>query len=99
MFAALFFWMGIPVMALFNLYSVASWTAARVANRRMMPRLATLLLAVEVVSHAILAVFILGWDSGFHYYLIPVIPFLMFNDQLANRTVIAGSVGVGAIYL
>jgi len=98
-FIALFAWLHVPVMAWFNLYSVASWVAARVANRRRRPRLAVALLVAEVVSHAVLAVWILGWNSGFHYYLIPVVPFLMFNDQLRTRTVVAGSVAVAGIYL
>jgi diguanylate cyclase (GGDEF)-like protein len=47
----------------------------------------------------VLAVHFLGWNSGFHYYLIPVIPFLLFNDQLRTRTVVLGSVAVAVIYL
>jgi GGDEF domain-containing protein len=98
-FIGLFYWLHVPVMALFNVFSVAAWVAARVANDRGRPRLAALLLFVEVVAHAILAVFILGWSSGFHYYLIPVIPFLLFHDQLSTRTVVAGATLVAAIYL
>src|SRR6185369_4858242 len=98
-FIALFYFLHVPLLALFNVYSVAAWIAARMTNQRLMPRLAALLLVTEVISHAVLAVHLLGWDSGFHYYLIPLIPFLIFNDQLANRTVIAGSMGVGLIYL
>lgn len=98
-FIGLFWWLHVPVMALFNVFSVAAWVAARVANDRKLPRLAALLLFVEVVAHAILAVRILGWSSGFHYYLIPVIPFLMFHDQLGTRTVVAGSTLVAAIYI
>jgi diguanylate cyclase (GGDEF)-like protein len=98
-FIALFWWLHVPVMALFNVFSVAAWVAARVANERGRPRLAALLLFVEVTAHAVLAVHILGWHSGFHYYLIPVIPFLMFHDRLATRTVIAGSALVAAIYI
>ena len=99
LFIPLFYWLGVPAMALFNVASVAAWVGARVANRRMRPFLAILLLFVEVVSHAILATWFLGWQSGFHYYLIPVIPFLMFNDQLPTRLVVAGSVLVAAVYV
>jgi diguanylate cyclase (GGDEF)-like protein len=54
------------------------------------------LLTLEVVAHAVLAVLMLGWSSGFQYYLIPLIPFVMFNDRLSRRTVAVISAGVFA---
>ena len=44
---------------------------------------------------------LLGWNSGFHYYLIPVVPFLLFHDRLSTGVVVAGSalVVVGALLL
>jgi diguanylate cyclase (GGDEF)-like protein len=92
MFAAL----GHPRLAAFNVASVAIWVAAWIANRRDRSTLAMGLLAAEVVAHAVLAVLALGWSSGFQYYLIPLIPFVMFNDRLRGRTVVAISVGVFA---
>jgi diguanylate cyclase (GGDEF)-like protein len=98
-FIALFAFFGVPLLAIVNVFSLAAWIGARVANARMHPRLAALLLVVEVTAHAVLACAILGWQSGFHYYLIPLIPFVMFHDQLATRTVVAGAVGIGIIYI
>jgi diguanylate cyclase (GGDEF)-like protein len=99
LFIPLFAWLGVPFLAAFNVYSVASWVAARVANRRFHHKLAILLLFLEVISHAVLATWFLGWQSGFHYYLIPVIPFLLFNDQLNTRLVVATSLAVAALYV
>jgi diguanylate cyclase (GGDEF)-like protein len=98
-FIALFAFFGVPLLALFNVFSVAAWIGARVANQRLYPRLAALLVVVEVTAHAILACSLLGWDSGFHYYLIPLMPFVMFHDQLPTRTVVAGAVGIGLVYI
>ncbi len=98
-FIGLFAWFGVPVMAWFNVASVAIWIAGRLANKRLYPRLAAALLTAEVVTHAVLAVSILGWNSGFSYYLVPLIPFVIFNDQLPTRTVIAGSVLITGVYL
>jgi diguanylate cyclase len=98
-FIALFAFFGVPLLAIFNVFSVAAWIGARVANARKRPRLAALLLVAEVTAHAVVACALLGWNSGFHYYLIPLIPFVMFHDQLATRTVVAGAVGLGIIYL
>jgi len=99
LFIGVFAWMGLPLMAAFNIYSVASWVGARVANRRGQAGLAALLLFVEVVSHAIVACRVLGWNSGFHYYLIPIVPFLVFHDRLSTRVVVAGATIVTATYL
>jgi diguanylate cyclase (GGDEF)-like protein len=99
LFIPLFAWLGLTLLAVFNVYSVASWVGARLANRRGHHGLATLLLFVEVVSHSVLACHLLGWQSGFHFYLIPVVPFLMFHDRLSTRVVVTGSVAVTAIYL
>jgi diguanylate cyclase (GGDEF)-like protein len=98
-FIGLFAWLHVPALALFNIYSVASWVAARAANARNHRRWAAGLLLVEVVSHAVLAVWLLGWDSGFHYYLIPVIPFLIFDDDVPTRAVVAGAAVVTGVYV
>ena len=90
MFAAL----GHPRLAAFNVLSVAMWIAAALANHRDRSTLAMALLSVEVVAHAVLAVLTLGWSSGFQYYLIPLIPFVMFNDRLRRRTVVVISAAV-----
>jgi len=99
LFIPVFLGLGLPLLAAFNVFSVAAWIGARVANRRRLDGLATLLMFVEVVSHAALACRVLGWNSGFHYYLIPIVPFLMFHDRLPTRAVVAGSAVVTATYL
>jgi diguanylate cyclase (GGDEF)-like protein len=98
-FIGLFAWLHLPLLAVFNVYSVAAWVAARIANRRRYPTLALCLLSTEVVGHAVLATSLLGWNSGFDLYLWPVIPFLMFHDQLRTRFAVLGSLAVGAIDL
>ena len=98
-FVGVFWWLHVPAMALFNIGSVICWIVARLAGDRGRTRLAVLLIVTEVVLHAVLAVSLLGWASGFQYYLLPLIPFLMFNGQLSRRTVVAGAVGITLILL
>jgi diguanylate cyclase (GGDEF)-like protein len=97
-FIPLFFWLGVPAMAWFNVYSVAAWIAGRIANQRMQAQLAAWLLTSEVMAHAILACHFVGWHSGFYYYLFPLIPFLIFNDQLPTRTVVLGSSAIAVVF-
>jgi diguanylate cyclase (GGDEF)-like protein len=97
-FIPMFVWLGHPRLGAFNVASVAFWVAAALVNRRGRSTLGMGLITVEVVAHAVLATAALGWTSGFQYYLLPLIPFVMFNDRLSSRTVAGISAGVcGAI--
>ena len=98
-FIPMFGLIGQPRLAAFNVASVSIWLAAALANRRGRSTLAMWLVTVEVVVHAVLAVTALGWASGFQYYLVPLIPFVMFNDRLRGRAVAAISAGVFAALL
>jgi diguanylate cyclase (GGDEF)-like protein len=98
-FIGLFAWLGTPALAYFNVLSVAAWVGAREANEKGHTRLATWLIVGEVSAHATLAVALLGWNTGFHYYLLPLVPFLMFNGELRTRTVVAGAATVAALYV
>lgn len=90
-FVPLFALTGQPVLAAFNVGSVAVWIAAWALNRRGASTVAMWMLTAEVVAHAVLAVLLLGWRSGFQYYLLPLIPFMMFNDRARTTTVTAAS--------
>jgi diguanylate cyclase (GGDEF)-like protein len=96
-FVPMFALLGHPRLAAFNVGSVAIWIAAAIVNRRGRSTLAMWLLTFEVLAHALLAVLTLGWASGFQYYLVPLIPFVMFNDRLGSATVAAVAAGVFAV--
>jgi diguanylate cyclase (GGDEF)-like protein len=98
-FVPAFWLLGQPVLSAFNLLSVAVWAAARTANQRGQSNVAMWLLTLEVSAHAALAVGSLGWASGFQYYLIPLIPFVMFNDRLSTRTAVMVSIAVFCLFV
>lgn len=98
-FIPLFALSGEPVLAVFNVSSVLSWIAAGFANRRGASTLAMWILTAEVAIHAVLAVMSLGWASGFQYYLIPLITFMMFNERAGTRTVSIASAIVLATFV
>lgn len=96
-FVAVFWSLGYGLLAGFNVLSVLMWSAAHVVNQRSRASLAMWLIVLEVTGHTILAVHRLGWGSGFQYYLIPLIPFVMFNERL--RATLALLVGFGFLLL
>ncbi len=98
-FVPLFALTGQRGLAWFNVLSVAIWIAAWLVNRRGSSTLAMWMLTAEVTAHAVLAVLNLGWSSGFQYYLIPLIPFLMFNERAGTKTVMVASAGVLSTFI
>jgi diguanylate cyclase (GGDEF)-like protein len=98
-FVPTFWLLGQPYLAVFNVVSVSAWVVARWANGHGRATLAMWLIVAEVTAHGTLAVMTLGWASGFQYYLVPLIPFVMFNDRLGTRAAVAVSVGVFAVFI
>ncbi|MCB9894796.1 MAG: diguanylate cyclase [Planctomycetes bacterium] len=86
-FIPMFWWLGSTTLAWFNVGSVAAWVLARYANERGLLDLSAVLIKLEVAAHASVAVSLLGWDSGFHFYLWPLIPFAGLNDRISPRVV------------
>jgi hypothetical protein len=90
---------GVRTMALFNIWSVAMWIGAWVANSRGRGWLSAQLLIIEVAAHAVAAVAILGLGSGFQYYLVPIIAFTLFNDQASPRMAITSSAVIVLLFV
>lgn len=73
-FLALFLWFDAPLLAWLNLGSIALYAAAYALLARRINLLALVLIWTEVLGHATLGTLLIGWDSGFHYYLLMFIP-------------------------
>lgn len=73
-FFVLFLSLGSPILAWVNVISVALYAGAYYALKFRRNRLAVGLIWAEVLGHAALGVIMIGWASGFHYYLLMFIP-------------------------
>jgi len=73
-FFILFLALGSPVLAWVNVISVAMYASAYYALKSRRNRLAVWLIWTEVLVHAALGTLMIGWGSGFHYYLLMFIP-------------------------
>jgi len=78
----LFHYLNSPIMAWFNVFSIACYAGAYTALKRRKNTFATVLISVEVFSHITLGVFVLGWESGFAYYLIMFIPSICLSTAI-----------------
>ena len=91
-FIPLFFWIQLDILAYFNFFSVIAWFAAYVLNRQGQHVEAIILLAVEVILHATMATYYLGWESGFHYYFLSLVLVIFINHHQKTTVIIAEGV-------
>lgn len=79
MFLGLFYGLGARSLALINLGSVLLFAFSYLCLKRRLNVLAVSLIVLEILAHAVLAVRAIGWDSGFHYYLLVVVPIVVIS--------------------
>ena len=96
-FFFLFHILGSPILAWINVVSVAMYVAAYYALERRQNRLAIWLIWVEVIVHSALGTIMIGWGSGFHYYLMLFIPALFVTMQ--PRNAILSMIGLWSYYV
>lgn len=63
-----------PVLAWVNLLSLTLYVVAYYSLILRKNGIAVALIWIEVLGHATLGTYLIGWDSGFHYYLLMFIP-------------------------
>ena len=69
-FLVFFSLMGILPLVIFNIGSVAAWIIAGILTRRDKLAATCIIGGAEVLAHAMFCVMVLGWETGFQYYLI-----------------------------
>ena len=78
-FLVFFLAIGEPRQAWPNLLSMAMYATAYALLTKRRNTLALFLVWTEVIGHAALGTVFLGWDSGFHYYLLMFIPAIIVS--------------------
>jgi signal transduction histidine kinase len=87
-FFILFQIIGLPIMAWVNVLSIALYGTAYALLTRRRNKLAVVLVWTEVSAHAALGSLMLGWDSGFHYYLLMFLPTIFLSTTSARRALL-----------
>lgn len=80
----LFSLLQVPSLAVGNVLSVLVYVLCLKAIRTGRYSLTGLLMSVEIILHAALATWVLGWDSNFYFYLYCLIPIIAFSFQNAR---------------
>lgn len=97
-FIPLFLWLGISEMVVLNVFSTCYLLVGIIFTRKQVFIPAFIIGTTEIVIHAIGAVYYVGWDSGFHYYLIVLVPFLFFWPTGNTKIKIASSLLLYILY-
>ncbi|MCD2342902.1 GGDEF domain-containing protein [Ideonella azotifigens] len=99
-FVVLFLAAGVTGLAVFNVISSLLYLLMTLLMRQpRWRRLCEAMAGIEVVLHACVACYWLGWDSGFHYYLLLMLPTLMVSTLMPRRTKWLGCAACVLLYL
>lgn len=90
-FGLLFAGLGLWGMVLVNAGSVLIYLLAVLLLRRRLNNVAVALITFEIVAHAAIATRLLGLESGFHYYLLVMLPLIFVSPRRSSgRKVMLG---------
>lgn len=70
-----------PLLAWLNLVSIGMYALAYALLLRRKNLTALVLIWVEVLAHAAIGILLLGWESGFNYYLLMFIPAIVVSGS------------------
>lgn len=87
------------LMCVINALSILAYIVCLVAIRARSYLCAGMLISLEIITHAAVATWKLGWDSNFHFYLFCVVPIIAFSFQarLGRRLLLSLAVVVVAV--
>lgn len=98
-FGLLFFLAGVDLLVYVNSLSVLSYILVLIWVRQGQVGKAWALTVLEVLLHAIFAASLIGWNSGFHYYILLVIPVAVVSPIRPMLFKAVVTLGVMACYL
>ena len=90
-FFFLFHILGSPILAWVNIGSVVLYACVYVAINNRKPQKAVALMWFEVIMHAALGIILIGWESGFHYYLLMFIPAICLSTRRKSAAIALGA--------
>lgn len=98
-FIGVFAWAAVWPLAGANVASVLVYVLAYRLVRGEHPLLAVWLMALEVLGHSTAAVLAIGWDSGFHFYIMLIIPVVIVSALTSVQRKVAFAFAVGVFYV
>lgn len=99
--ALIFYLLSVPILPIYNLFSVIIFLVANILNERGHFYKALTLAYLEIVVHQVLATYIIGWETGFHLFIIfnIMLPLLTKKGHILWKAFIMGTSFIAFLYL
>lgn len=94
----IFLFLGIKEMALYNVLSSISWFFVYRVHKKEV-RIAYIIGYIEILLHATLAVYYVGWNTGYHYFIFGTVTGLFYMPYFKSFTKIIIAAGSTFMYL
>jgi diguanylate cyclase (GGDEF)-like protein len=98
-FMGMMAWAGVQSLVVGNVASVLSYVLMFQLARRGQLRGSLITGGVEVVAHAVVATWVIGWASGFHYYILLTLPILIMSTVTSRQDKVVGVPVFGIVML
>jgi diguanylate cyclase (GGDEF)-like protein len=90
---------GVVWLSRINVASVLVYVLAALLLQHQHPMVALGLIGGEVVLHGVLATYVIGWEAGFHFYLILVVPVAIVSSLHKPWVKAAIAIPAGLLYM
>lgn len=96
-----FYYLSLPVLALYNGISILTFVFTLILNEKRHFYAAMTLAYVEITIHQVLVTYMIGWETGFHIFLVfnMMLPLLTQRGHILWKTIIMGSSFIAYFYL
>ena len=98
-FIPIFYYLNLTTLVIYNFFSVSIFMLAYIINGKGHHTSSTVLTSIEIMIHAFLAIYFIGWETGFFYYTFAIIPHIFSNPTTKNLHKIAISIFISAFFL
>ena len=98
-FIPVFLYLNLTTLAIYNVFSVFVFVFSFFLNRKGYHELSTIPASIEIMLHATLATYTIGWNSGFFYYSLAIIPLIISSPSISSLTKFVLSMLLSIFYL
>ena len=98
-FIPIFYYLNLTTLVIYNFFSVAIFVFSYILNGKGHHTSSTILSSIEIMIHAVLATYFIGWETGFFYYTLAIIPHIFSNPATKNLQKIAISIFISTFFL
>ena len=98
-FIPIFYYLNLTTLVVYNFFSVAIFIASYIINGKGNHTSSTILSSIEIMIHAVLATYYIGWETGFFYYTLAIIPHIFSNPDTKNLQKITISIFISTFFL